>query len=448
MKSNIYKLFVMNQIILFIKGVYVKYIGDSHYKKNVLTMVGGRIIAQAIPILLTPLFTRIYSPGEFGVFAVYSSIVSLVALISNGRYCLSIILPKEKAKAQSMVLLSSLLTIVVSILFLTILIFFRKEIFNSLNLNSISDYSLLLVLNIIFLGLYEAIYYYALREKKFRVLATNLIVQSSILIVIRLVAGYFGFTNIGLILSYLVSYIVSYMLLLFKSGLPNVMSLLKQNFKILLKEYSNFPRFSLFSDILGFLSVNFPNILLNKAYGSSSAGYFSLSDKVLGTPLWFVTSSVGDVFKQEASEQYRNGGSCKAIFEKTTKSLILIGIIPFLLIFTVVPYLIPFIFGEIWSPAGEYIRIFSLMYFSNFVVNPTAHIVYIVNKQKYAVLFQVVKVISLVLAFIIGFYNNSLTLGLIFWSVLMTLSNVLIFIISYKFARESKYVEPVKENIL
>jgi len=52
------------------------------------------------------------------------------------------------------------------------------------------------------------------------------------------------------------------------------------------------------------------------------------------------------------------------------------------------------------------------------------------------------------LAFIIGFYNNSLTLGLIFWSVLMTLSNVLIFIISYKFARESKYVEPAKENIL
>lgn len=427
--------------MLFIKGIYLKYIGDSHYKKNVLTMVGGRIIAQAIPILLTPLLTRIYSPAEFGVFGVYLTIVSLIALISNGRYCLSIILPKEKEEAQSMVLISSFLTVSLSILFLVILLLIGNQFFNLLSITSIKDYSFLLFLNILLIGLYEALFYYELREKKYKVLAINVIVQAGVLIITRLVVGYIGYTNLGLILSYIFSYFVSYILLIFKSDFRIRFVLSKLEVKKLLKRYVNFPKFSLFSDTLYTMSANLPNILLNKVFGSSAAGYFTLSDKILGSPLWLVTSSVGDVFKQEASEQYRNGGNCKLIFQKTTKTLFYIGIIPFIAIFAIVPPLVPFVFGEIWEPAGAYIRIFSLMYFSSFIVGPITHMAYIVNKQQYSILFQIVRLVAVIVAFTIGAYYHNLMVGLVLWSILITLSNILIFIISYKFARDSKYVE-------
>ena len=58
-------------------------------------MVGARVVSQLIPILLSPLLTRIYTPQEFGVFEVYLTVVSIAGIISNGRYALSLLLPKR-----------------------------------------------------------------------------------------------------------------------------------------------------------------------------------------------------------------------------------------------------------------------------------------------------------------------------------------------------------------
>jgi O-antigen/teichoic acid export membrane protein len=430
---------------MFKVDILTRYIKDSEYKKNVLVMVAGRIIAQSIPIVITPLLTRMYTPGEFGIFAVYGSVVSLVAMISNGRYCLSIILPKEKGEAKYLVLLSSIFTVFVTILFTIVVLLFRDRFFEILNIEIIDNFILLLSLNILFVGLYEALYFYALREKKFRLLSSNIIIQAFVLVIVRLLTGYLGYTNLGLILSYVLGFFVAYILLLIKLDLKINIGAFRENCRGLISKYSNFPKFSLFSDTLGNLTNSFPNILLNKVFGSGEVGYLSLSDKVLGTPIWFITSSVGDVFKQQASELYRNGKNCESLFIKTSKTLFYVGIIPFLLIFFLVPPLIPFVFGDLWASSGQYVRIFSLMYFSSFVVVPTAHMPYIVDKQQYAALFQGSKIISIVIAFALGYYYESLVLSLVLWSFLITMTNILIFLISYKFAKISKPIDHVQK---
>lgn len=436
----------MEKFISILTKVYTKYIGTSSYKKNILILVGGRVIAQAIPVLLTPLLTRIYSPGDFGVFAVYASIISFIAMISNGRYCLAIILPKEREDAQKLVSLSTILTLSTTTIFLIFLVFWGKHFFSILNVEELNKYIFLIILNIGFVGLYESLFYYGLREKKYKILALNAIVQSIFVIVARLLLGYFGYTGIGLLFSYLFGYIISYILLLLRLETPYRVKIKKSDIKRLFKRYINFPKFSLLGDSLNVLSSSAPNIFLNKGFGSIATGYFNISEKVLGAPIWFVTSSVGDVFKQEASEQYRLTGSCRKVFEKTTKSLFLLGIIPFILIFFIIPPLVPFLFGEVWAPAGEYIRIFSIMYFSSFVVGPTAYIVYIVNKQNYAIIFQGIKLFAIVLAFLLGLYFKDLILFLIFWSGLVTLSNIVVYMFSYKLAKNSKYLESTQED--
>ena len=437
----------MKKIYNFFKNILDKYIGSSSYKKNILTMVGGRIIAQSIPILLTPLLTRIFSPENFGVFAVYVTITSFIAMISNGRYCLAILLPKEKENAQKLILVSTILTIITTTIFSLLLFFYGASLFKFLNVKELSGHIPFIILNILFIGLYEPLFYYGLREKKYKILASNAIMQAILMIIIRLLLGYLGYTETGLMVSYLFGYSFSYILLFLRLEIP-LIKVKAKNFDLrtLLRKYLNFPKFSLFADSLSVLSNTAPNLLMNKGFGSTATGYFSISEKVLGTPIWFVTSSVGDVFKQEASEQYRLTGSCKRIFEKTTKTLFLVGLIPFTLIFFVVPPLVPFLFGDIWAPAGEYIRIFSIMYFSSFVVGPTAYITYIVNKQNYAVAFQGIKLMSIILAFVLGFYYKDLTLYLILSSGLITLSNILMYVFSYKLAKDSKYIEPTKEN--
>ncbi len=46
----------------------------SEFTKNVLTLMTGTTIAQAIPIAISPILTRLYTPEDFGVFVLYGII--------------------------------------------------------------------------------------------------------------------------------------------------------------------------------------------------------------------------------------------------------------------------------------------------------------------------------------------------------------------------------------
>ncbi|WP_310441139.1 hypothetical protein [Sulfurimonas sp.] len=66
----------------------------SEFSRNVLTLMTGTTIAQAIPIAISPILTRIYTPEDFLVFALYMAIASILSVIATGRYEMAIMLPK------------------------------------------------------------------------------------------------------------------------------------------------------------------------------------------------------------------------------------------------------------------------------------------------------------------------------------------------------------------
>jgi len=75
----------------------------SEFSRNVLTLMTGTTIAQAIPIAISPILTRIYTPEDFGVFALYMSVASLLAVVDTGSYEHAIILPKKDEGAVNIV---------------------------------------------------------------------------------------------------------------------------------------------------------------------------------------------------------------------------------------------------------------------------------------------------------------------------------------------------------
>jgi O-antigen/teichoic acid export membrane protein len=425
-------------MIEFIKKILKKYIGESAYKKNVMTMISGRIVSQVIPILLTPILTRIYSPQEFGIFGVYSTIITILAMLASGRYCLAIVLPKEEEEAKDLAVISSILTIVSTLIFLILAVFFGESLFTLLNSEVLQKYIWVVILGIWVIAMHEILFYYGLRLKKYKILAIDVTIYASLVLIIRLVLGYMGYTEMGLFLSYSLGYLFSFFFLFISLSIYKEFKGIEINikkYKLLLLKYLKFPKFSLIAETLNIGALMFPNLFLNKIFGSATAGYFAMSDKVLGTPIWFITMSVGDVFKQEAAEQFREQGSCENIFNKTTKALFLLGIIPFSLLFIIGPYIFPIIFGPNWEPIGFYIRIFSIMYFARFVVYPVTNVVYILNKQNYNVVFQLLKIIALVIAFVLGYVYKDVTVALIVWSGLTVFVYLFIFIFLKKLTK-------------
>jgi len=71
----------------------------SEFSRNVLTLMTGTTIAQAIPIAISPILTRIYTPEDFGVFALFIAIVGFFSVIASARYEQAILIPKKDEDA-------------------------------------------------------------------------------------------------------------------------------------------------------------------------------------------------------------------------------------------------------------------------------------------------------------------------------------------------------------
>ena len=59
--------------------------GNSKKKSfafDVLTLAGGTTFAQILMILSAPVLTRLYGPDDFGIWALYISITSIISVIA------------------------------------------------------------------------------------------------------------------------------------------------------------------------------------------------------------------------------------------------------------------------------------------------------------------------------------------------------------------------------
>ena len=58
----------------------------SAFARGVGVLVGGTAGAQALMVLAAPLLTRLYSPEDFGLLAVYSGLLAICTVIAGLRY--------------------------------------------------------------------------------------------------------------------------------------------------------------------------------------------------------------------------------------------------------------------------------------------------------------------------------------------------------------------------
>ena len=73
---------------------------------HVAALMTGAVIAQAVPILLSPILTRLYSPEDFAALALFLSVNGVIAVVAAGRYDEAILLPSEEKDAVNVVALS------------------------------------------------------------------------------------------------------------------------------------------------------------------------------------------------------------------------------------------------------------------------------------------------------------------------------------------------------
>lgn len=409
----------------------------SEFSKNVLTLMTGTTIAQAIPIAISPILTRLYTPEDFGVFALYMSIVSILSVIVTGQYELAIMLPKNEKDSFNILFLSIILTVIISFIVFLIVFIFNQQITKVLNNKEISNWLYLVPFSILIIGLFNSFNYWFNRNKNYKILAKIKVTQSFTNSGSNLGFGLLQLNSFGLIVSSFISQLVAVILFIKRFDFNNLKYFNKKRLLVLAKKYKKFPNFTLFHNLLNNLSKNIPIILLAKYFSSKESGFFMFTNRIIGTPINIISGSISLVFFKELSFlKNNNKKKLLQIFKSMLYKLIILFFPLFLILFVFSSDIVIYIFGEKWEEVGVYLKIFLPMFFFRSLGSVLSNVIIVFEKQIEGFIFEIMNIFFRISSILIGVIFNNILLGLLIFSLSSSLLTVYRIIWYYKIIKE------------
>jgi O-antigen/teichoic acid export membrane protein len=360
-----------------------------------------------IAIAASPILTRVYSPENFNIFGLYLGISAILGAVTTGRYEMAILLPKKDNDAVNVLGLSILVSMIVSsliFLFLVIIKFSNKSILEHTVLGS---FIFLIPLSTLILGIYSSLNYWNNRRKNYNILSSGRIIYSLLVVLITIMLGFTILINGGLIFGTILGqglaaiFLISIIIIREKSYLKKINY---TKIRLLSKRYFKFPKFLIAGHLMNTSSSQLPLILFSSYFISPVGGFFLLTQRVISLPISIISSSIGDVFRQQASLDYAQNKNCTELYLSTFRKLVFISIIPFIAFYFSAPILFETVFGESWRKSGEFAQILVPMFFLQFVTSPLSNMFIIAEKQELDLLWQLFLFMSVLLSLSLGIF--------------------------------------------
>lgn len=418
----------------------MKYIykNRTDFVKNIIVLISGTTLAQAIPILISPFLTRIYSPENFGVLGLFVSMSSFLGVIISLRYDSAIIQADNDAEAKQLGVVAFISSLFFSVLLFLVVLFFNDSISSLFDNKKIGNWLYFLPLTVLSISLFYILSFWLNRKKRFVEMSVNKIVNKSSESFISLLLGVLNFKSIGLLFGYIFGQFITTLLLLNKVR--------KDKFRIkpllakkVIKKYKEFPVYFLPSTIMSEVSSNVSLLLMGSLYGATFTGFYALVFRVTYLPLGLVGNSIGDVYRQKAYEHYLEFGNCKELFLKTFKTLFLIGLAPLVALLFMGEYLFTFVFGSEWETAGTISKYFSFLIFFQFISTPLAYTVFLNKSHKFDFILQFLRAVFTIFSLFTGYYYNDFMLGILLMVIVYCSYYILNSLLQYNAATGSKY---------
>jgi O-antigen/teichoic acid export membrane protein len=379
------------------------------YIRNIITLMAGTGLSQVIPLVLSPVLTRIYSPDDFGVLAIFSSIAAVAGVAVTGRYELAIIIPKKDTDSIHMLALSILLSCLGGCGLMLGIIFLYDKFVRLSAVNQIGEWLYWVPLSTVLIGVYTSLNYWNNRKSLYTRLALSRVVQTVGGIITQILLGLFQTGPGGLVLGQLAGQFAVASTLgrsTLKENKEKINQIRWRRMRNLSIVYKKFPLYLILAHGFHSASGHLPTILLSGFANAATVGNFALIQRIIGSPSVVLATAIGDVFRQEASQAYTKKNGCKKIYTNTLKRLFLVSLFPFFIFYAMGPKLIVLLFGVKWESAGQYAKILAPMFFLQFVTKPLSSMFMIAGKQKHELYWQLVLFVSSAGAFIFGFSSS------------------------------------------
>jgi O-antigen/teichoic acid export membrane protein len=318
-------------------------------------LVGGTAAAQAITILALPILTRLYSPDDFQVVAVYSATLTILAAAACGRLEIAIPIPKRDSEAANLLALSSVFAIAMASACAVAIAAFGPGIARLIGWRANIAYLWLLPVGVLMSGSYAAAQYWATRRLKFTEIARTRVTQVGTGLGVQIVLGLVKVAPFGLLLGHMLTSAAGSFRLwwqVLRDDRNALAAIRPKRMAAVLRRRRRFPLYSVPESLANTAGIQLPVIMISAAVAGPEAGFLMLAMRTVGTPIAVIGSAASQVYLGDAADVERDGrlGDFTA---DIISGIGRIGVAPLLFAGIVAPRVFAFVFGSEWVRAGE-----------------------------------------------------------------------------------------------
>lgn len=344
-------------------------------------LVGATISTQVLQFVTMWLLARWYTPADIGLLSQFSAYVLLFVPWAGACFPAAFALASttDRTTLFQLSIISILCSAVAGSILLPLL---HPELSQAMGLPTVLLF-LAVFSAIVVACLFAALQQWNYSQQHFVVVAKVMIVSAMALAAGRTVLGAQAAAMTQLVWLTLVLPWLSLVLLVARTGLPPLRARFTFEFvRQLLQQYREFPRYQMPQQMLNAFSQNLPLLMLGIWYSATNAGFYGLALACLGAPALLINRSVGDVIfprfaaiKDQPIQIYR-------LFLRSTALLSTLALLPFLIFLCAGPELFGWIFGSVWSVAGEIAQVLAPWFLLVGVNAPALRLLIVLRQQK------------------------------------------------------------------
>lgn len=362
--------------------------GGDRFWRSVGVVLSGAAAAQAIPLLGSLLIARLFSPSEYGVFAVWLGVISLVAIVVTGRYEVALALEPD-GELRRIAMVATLATILVGSLGL-VLIAASAVPFLASRISRLPLW-LLGIPAVSLVAVAQSWQAWAVAEGRYVNLSAIRVAQAAGITSAQILAGTIQATALSLVLGHMAGVLVGLGVATWRLPISCRMPARdgwRQPIQSFWSRHRRFPMYSLPADSVNTAAAQLPLLIVSARFGAEVAGWLAMTMRMLGGPISLLGAAVLDVFRRSAVQAWRVRGECRAEYLQTLRVLATGSAAVALVAAPFSESLFARAFGEPWRAAGTIALWMWPMFALRFVASPLSYIFYVAGKQHVDLLWQ------------------------------------------------------------
>lgn len=366
---------------------------------------------QLVTLLLTPIMTRLYEPGAFGVLAAALAVVSIGIAVSSLRYDYAIPVAPSEEDADALLVASVGLVAVVAAM-TGVAWAAAAQLLEHVLGQPVAGLVWLVAGAVFVGGTVQALTMWNIRRRQYGWVAAGRFGQSAGIAAAQVGLGVVGAGTSGLVAGDVIGRCLGSILPLHAVvralHAPSARAVLS-----VLRTHAGLAGTLAAAALLNAAAFNAPFLLLPAGFGAVASGMYFLAYRVLALPAGLVGSAIGQVLLGDAAAARREQADLEALVVPIAAALLAVALPAYTAVAIAGPELFGAVFGAEWRQAGEMARILSPAILLWAVASPLSGLLVVARRERESLAVTAVELLTRLVAIGAGIASGSLLLTVV-----------------------------------